>query len=56
MAKEKAKEFLEHLVDNPDLVEKMKGFTKQELNDAMLDLKKSGRVKSEDEVLPHDFC
>jgi len=56
MAKEKAEAFLQHLLDNPQLVEKMKGFTKDELDDAMKDLKKSGKVKEDSEVLPHDFC
>ncbi|NIM10493.1 MAG: hypothetical protein GTO45_00745 [Candidatus Aminicenantes bacterium] len=51
MAKEKAKEFIKFLKDNPEVVEKMKGFTPDELKDAAEDLKKEGEDLSE--VEPH---
>lgn len=53
MAKEKAKEFVEHLLDNPGLVTKMQGFTQEEFGEAVSDLKSEGRIKESDEILPH---
>lgn len=44
MSKEKAKEFLKHLKDNPELIEKMKGFTKEHLKEAAKELKDSGEI------------
>ncbi len=43
MSKAKAKEFLTYLIEHPEAIEKMKGFTHEELKDAALDLKGEGR-------------
>ncbi len=40
MSIEKAKGFLEHLVENPDLQKKMSGFSQNELKEAVDQLKK----------------
>ena len=47
MAKEKAHSFLEHLMKNPDLLEKMKGFSVEELKEAAQEKKKSGELSDE---------
>jgi hypothetical protein len=53
MSKEKAKEFVEHLKKNPELVEKMKGFTQEDLKDAIDEMKTDGSVSDSEEILPH---
>jgi hypothetical protein len=53
MAKEKAKEFLEHVMKNPELKEKMKGFTLQDLRDAHEDLLNEGAIEEENRIIPH---
>ena len=55
MAKEKARGYLEHVMKNPELIEKMKGFTQEELKEAFEDLKKDGKIKEDDELTPNDF-
>ena len=42
MSKQKAKEFLEYLTDNPEVAEKMSGFTLDELKEAVDELIKKG--------------
>ena len=44
MSKEKAKEFIKYLIDNPEVTEKMKGFTQEDLKDAAEELKGEGKV------------
>ena len=53
MAKEKAKEFLEYMQNNPDVIEKMKGFTLEELNEAHEEMKNEGSIQEDDELVPH---
>jgi molybdopterin-biosynthesis enzyme MoeA-like protein len=53
MAKEKAKAFLEHLMQNPELMDKMKGFSQDELKEALEDLQKEGKVPENEEMIPH---
>jgi hypothetical protein len=43
MSVEKAKELLQFLIKNPDITEKMKGFTHEELKEAAEELKKEGK-------------
>jgi len=53
MSKEKAKEFLEHLKNNPELMEKMKGFTGEEFKEAVEELKTEGKFQKEGiELIP----
>lgn len=51
MSKEKAKEFIKYLIDNPEVAEKMKGFTQEHLKDAAEELKNEGKVP--DDIEPH---
>jgi len=53
MAKDKAKEFLNHVMENPELKEKMKGFTLQDLRDAHEDLLKDGTIEEDNKIIPH---
>jgi hypothetical protein len=53
MSKDKAKAFLEHLMENPELTEKMKGFTQEELKDALAELQKEGKIKEDENLIPH---
>lgn len=39
MSKENAKEFIKYLLDNPEVADKMKGFTHLDLKDAAEELK-----------------
>jgi hypothetical protein len=49
MSKEKAKEFLKYLVENPELAEKMKGFNLDHLKEAAEEMKDEGG----EEIAPH---
>jgi DNA-binding transcriptional MerR regulator len=53
MSKDKAKEFLLYLKKHPKVAEKMKGFTLEEIKEALEDLKNEGKIKEDDELLPH---
>ena len=55
MAKEKAQKFLDHLKENPALLEMMKGFTQEELKSAIADYKKQGKLKEDELSVPHTF-
>lgn len=50
MSKEKAKEFLKHLKDNPELIDKMKGFSKGHLKEAAKEMKDSGDIAEGSDV------
>ncbi|MGD2091094.1 MAG: hypothetical protein PVH61_33270 [Candidatus Aminicenantes bacterium] len=54
MSKKKAEEFVDYLAKHPDLVEKMKGFTHEEFKDALTKKIKSGDIKEEKELNPHN--
>lgn len=49
MAKEKAHAFLEHLIKNPELQEKLKGFTLEELKEAVAEKKANGELPEDNE-------
>jgi len=51
MSKQKAKEFLEYLTDNPEVAEKMSGFTLDELKEAVEDLIKNKVYSDWDDVV-----
>jgi len=53
MSVDKAKDFLTYLMDNPDVAEKMKGFTHGELKQAAEMLKDSGDLPDEYEDHNH---
>jgi hypothetical protein len=50
MSKVKAEEFVAYLTDHPEFMEKIKGFTMEELKEAIDDSKRSGLLTSEDIV------
>lgn len=54
MAKERAKEFLEHLLTNPKTVEQMKGFTVDDMRSAAEELKKEGKIDEKSLLMPPD--
>ncbi len=51
MGKDKAKAFVQHLLDNPDLKDKMKGFTQEDLKEAVDEMVKDGKVQKDDELV-----
>jgi hypothetical protein len=48
MSKQKAREFLEYLQKNPELLDKMKGFTMDELKEAGEELRNEGKIEDVD--------
>jgi len=54
MSKKNAEDFVEYLTKHPDLLEKMKGFTQEEFTDALTKKIKSGDIKEEKELNPHN--
>lgn len=55
MSQEKAKEFLDFLMKNPDLVDKMKGFTQEEFKEVVEELRNDGKIQENDEILTNFF-
>ncbi len=50
MSKEKAEKFVAYLTDHPEFTEKIKGFTMEELKEAIDNSKRDGLLQSEDIV------
>ena len=53
MSKEKAKDFLKYLKDNPDVADKMKGFTLEEFKEAADEYKAELSSQGEEDFEPH---
>lgn len=54
MAIDKARKFLENLLDNPQMVEQMKGFTVDDMKMAAEELKKEGKINDKNTLLAPD--
>lgn len=55
MSVDNAKEFIRYLIKNPGVVEKMKGFTQEELKTAHESLVKEGELDKEGTHQEHKF-
>ena len=55
MSKEKARAFLEYLLEHTELAERMKGFTQEHLRMAAEDLTKEGKIQPQEFERNHPY-